>query len=201
MKILKIAKGHQMNKDNQTIQKLYFVLYNLFFHSSLSYFIAAIVILFVSVYIGYLCFLKNCNIDKCEEIITSVGFLLVLLYLIVFFIVKFISLPLIYKYTKNNFFKDFLEKLASEKTKNKIIILLKILRFDIVMAILSIIIMFAIDVIFLDASCTRENIIFCTKMHFIFWMISLGGVLPCYLSFLLWYKFFNKKVKKTELSE
>ncbi len=192
-----------MNKNNQIIHKLYFVLYNLFFHSSLSYFIASIVILVISIYFDPLSMTsglsKNCNLDICDETALQSCFLLGLLYSIVFFIVKFISLPLIYKHTENNFFKDFLEKLASEKTKNKIIILLKILLFDAVMAIFSIIIMLAVIIIFIHETNIRENIIFCTNMHFVFWIFSLGGVLPCYLFFLLWHKFFNKKVKKLNI--
>ncbi len=107
---------------------------------------------------------------------------------ILYLLIKFNSLKIIYKYSKNQYFINFLNKLI--KT-NDFIIEKQILIFDIIVLLPFIIVHLILE---LYAGITNPFEILRNTSSFIFeiWTLSIGGVLPCYLLFKRYLKKKNK---------
>lgn len=184
-----------MNKKYKLRDKILFYIYNIIFNSSLIYFVFFYIVLAISMFIGSSCTKQNIvkNINSCDGLIIYSFLISIILFEIFFLIIKFISLPMIYKCSKNDFFKQFLEHFITTNNKKRIIILYKILIGDIIIWILNILIISIIITIFITKNF-QESIIYCSSIQFLFFgVLSFGGALPCYLSFLLWYKWTHRK--------
>ena len=127
------------------------------------------------------------------QLITFLFFLLI--FWLFFLFIKLIFLPLLYKYSKNSYTKNFLTNIATINFKEKTVILLKILFFDTVIAFFSILIHSIIHYfIFGNFVMQVYNSIGSQILCAIY---SLGGALPCYLSFLIWYKWTHRKKRES----
>lgn len=187
-----------MNNKYKLKDKFLFFIYNLFFNSSLIYFVVLFINLTISMFFGSL----YRNIDTSEDFNNSDGltilsfFLLTSLFEIFFIIMKFISMPLIYKYSKNQFFKNFLDNLIYISVKEKMKIFFKIFIFDIIVSSIIVLIVAILLKIFFKESF-QEQIFFCAGIQILFiGVFSIGGVFPCYLFFFLWYKLTHRNKTK-----
>ena len=188
-----------MNNKYKFSDKILFFIYNLLFNSSLLYFFIFYIDLAIAMFLGSL----YGNNDLSENLNYTDGFIIISFFTLtcmfeVFFIItKFISMPLIYKYSENLFFKDFLDNLISVNLISKVKILLKIFIFDTVICLFNIAFVAILLTIFIKSSL-QENIIYCASIQFLFFgILSVGGVTTCYLFFLLWYKLTHRN--KTEI--
>ena len=125
---------------------------------------------------------KYCNIENLAD-----NFLVYFLFFgfpIISMLLKILIFPILYKIKFFSNIKDFLERFVTDK--NFLIkVLFSVLIFDIIMYILT---------IFFDESHhINPDYINELKETFILYLLAFFGVLPCYLSFLFWYKFTHRK--------
>nr|MCR5260574.1 hypothetical protein [Candidatus Gastranaerophilales bacterium] len=110
---------------------------------------------------------------------------------IISILVKILIFPILYKIKFFSNIKDFLERFATDKIF-LIKVLSSILIFDIIVYLLT--------TFFLDSNHYwryTENL----KINLPFYLWAFFGVLPCYLSFLLWYKWTHRKKHSENFNE
>ncbi|MBQ2644754.1 hypothetical protein IJG14_04175 [bacterium] len=99
---------------------------------------------------------------------------------IISILLKILVFPVLYKIKFFSNIKDFLERFATDK--NFLIkVLFSVLIFDIIVYLLSVFLF------------TKKLNIYELKEAFIMYLFVFFGVLPCYLTFLLWYKWTHRK--------
>ncbi|MCR5260412.1 MAG: hypothetical protein K6C94_01090 [Candidatus Gastranaerophilales bacterium] len=118
----------------------------------------------------------------------------VFIYLFVFgipicsMLLKILIFPLLYKIKFLNNIKDFLEKFATDKNFS-IKILFSVLIVDIIVYLLT--------VFLLERPYTTPAYFDAIKESVWGILFTVGGVLPCYLSFLIWYKWTHRKKQES----
>ena len=103
------------------------------------------------------------------------------------FLFKILIFPVLYKIKFFSKIKDFLEKFATDKIFS-IKLLFSVLIFDIIVCMLTVF----FRVMYFNSFYMNE-----TKECFWLYLFTFGGVLPCYLSFLLWYKWTHRKKRES----
>ena len=149
----------------------------------LSSWICAIVPAIIAMLIGGV--LSDCLVHFIEvkdELDFSIG-LSIKICPIISLLLKILIFPILYKIKFFSNIKDFLKKFATDK-KFLIKILFLILIFDIIVYMLT---TFFIDMDHLWRYI--ENL----RINLFIYLMTFGGVLPCYLSFLVWYKRTHRK--------
>ena len=120
---------------------------------------------------------KYYHMENFSDNVLSYSFIFGILIFSILF--KILIFPILYKINFLSNIKDFLKKFATDK-KFLIKILFSVLIFDIIVYLLS--------VFLLTGHSNNFDYIYHIKDCFMMFLLTFGGVLPCYLSFLLWYK-------------
>ena len=174
--------------------KLLFALYNFIFSSMIYTLFYFVITGFISFVFCMLLFPKEFD-EPITLKSTILFFLLLIVFWLIFVLIKFISILLVYNYPDNLYFKQLLDKLVSANTKEKVRILLEFLLYDI---IISLIFLF-ISVITNKEGNLSSQIVSYIKIQGFCWLYSIGGGFPCYLFFLLWHKFTHRN--KTKIAQ
>ena len=167
--------------------KLLFALYNFIFSSMIYTLFYFVITGLISFFFCMLLFPKEFD-ETVTFKSTIVFFLFLIVFWLIFIVIKFISILLVYKYPDNTFFKQLLDKLALAGKKEKIKILSGFLLFDIIVASIFLL----IDLFNFEKCNLFSQLFYGIELQGLCWLYSLGGVLPCYLFFLLWYKLMHK---------
>ncbi|MCR5261103.1 MAG: hypothetical protein K6C94_04620 [Candidatus Gastranaerophilales bacterium] len=103
-------------------------------------------------------------------------------------LLKILIFPFLYKIKFLSNIKDFLKKFATDKNFS-IKILFSALIFDIIV--------YLITVFLLEKQLVNPDYIDAIKESALVFVFTFFGVLPCYLSFLIWYKWTHRKSQKS----
>ncbi|MBQ2643984.1 hypothetical protein IJG14_00245 [bacterium] len=125
---------------------------------------------------------KYCHIENLVD--NFIVYFLFFGFPIVSMLIKIFIFPILYKIKFLSNIKDFLERFATDK--NFLIkVLFSVLIFDIIVYLLT---------IFFDEShYINPDYINKIKGSFGVYLLAFFGVLPCYMSFLIWYKWTHRK--------
>ena len=174
--------------------KLLFALYNFIFSSMIYTLFYSVITEFISFVFCMLVLPKEFD-EPVTFKTTIVFFLLLIAFWLIFVLIKFISIPLIYKYSKNQFFKENLNNFLTVDKKEKIRILLEFLLYDI---IISLIFLF-ISVITNKEGNLSSQIVSYIKIQGFCWLYSIGGGFSFFFFFLLWDKLTHRN--KTKIAQ
>lgn len=181
------------NKDN--LDKCLFWLFNIFFASAIIFYGAFYCFANLTTSFREFLYLNNNYVDNAGSDILTVLFFIILFGIFCFLhiVIKFTSLQLIYKRTKNKYFTKYLEKFAVSNNKNAFVTIGKMLALDAILSVFVMLVYFLIKIKTAPCYYITDDIISAVFFQTICYFYAVGGVTPCYIVFLIWYKFKHRK--------
>ena len=181
------------NKDN--LDKCLFWLFNIFFASAIIFYGAFYCFANLTTSFREFLYLNNNYVDNAGSDILTVLFFIILFGIFCFLhiVIKFTSLQLIYKRTKNKYFTKYLEKFAASNSKRAFVTIGKMLALDAILSVFVMLVFFFIKIKTAPCYYITDDIISAVFSQTICYFYAVGGVTPCYIVFLIWYKFNHRK--------
>ncbi len=181
------------NKDN--LDKCLFWLFNIFFASAIIFYGAFYCFANLTTSFREFLYLNNNYVDNAGSDILTVLFFIILFGIFCFLhiVIKFTSLQLIYKRTKNKYFTKYLEKFAASNSKRAFVTIGKMLALDAILSVFVMLVYFLIKIKTAPCYYITDDIISAVFSQTICYFYAVGGVTPCYIVFLIWYKFKHRK--------
>lgn len=181
------------NKDN--LDKCLFWLFNIFFASAIVFYVAFYCFANLTTSFREFLYLNDNYVDNAGSDILTVLFFIILFGIFCFLhiVIKFTSLQLIYKRAKNKYFTKYLEKFAVSNNKNAFATIGKMLALDAILSVFVMLVYFLIKIKTAPCYYITDDIISAVFSQTICYFYAVGGVTPCYIVFLIWYKFKHRK--------
>lgn len=183
------------NKDK--LDKCLFWLFNIFFASAIIFHIAFYSFANLTTSFREFLYLNDNYVNNTNSDILTVLFFIILFGIFCFLhiVIKFTSLQLIYKRAKNKYFTKYLEKLAPSNNKSAFVTIGKMLALDAFVSVFVMLVYFLIKIKTAPCYYITDDIISAVFSQTMCYFYAVGGVTPCYIVFLIWYKFKHRKQK------